>query len=334
MSDKKLILTALQAMQKAIQYVPKERKQQLNYDIVSYDGLLDEIRDHALANGLMLMPVKCHQTNCSPYERKGRSYNGQAPSDVHMKYDSYVFDFKLWHVSGESLDISTPAVGVDEFDKGPGKAMTYAAKYAWLQVLMLKRGDDPDNHPQQGQQQYQHNRNQNAQQPHQGHNYPQQGQYSQNQQRPPQQGYQGQQQYPQQQNNFNPPPQQRPPQNQPAVMTDNPSTWPPDWVNVLNKVKEHTSSTSTIEAMPNFDIMQNLRQISQEISANNCPKVIHDRIMLQASCQLLDSAMKSTNSNVSTKAVNDVNVNWNEFRVWAGEKAANIQNTLSNWVPF
>lgn len=35
--------------------------------------------------------------------------------------------------------------GVDSGDKGPGKAVSYAYKYALLNVLCLETGDDPDN---------------------------------------------------------------------------------------------------------------------------------------------------------------------------------------------
>lgn len=323
MEGKTKILEALAKLQREVEFIPKERKNNLNYEIVSYDGLLDEVRDKALANGLMLIPSKCHQTNCSPYERQGKSYNNAPPASVHMKYDSYVFDFTVWHVSGESLTVSVPAVGVDEQDKGPGKAITYAAKSAWLQLLMLKRGDDPDT--QGGNRQYN------------------------NQQRPPQQqnSYGNNQNYGQQNNNQNynqnqnqnyqqqPPQQQRPPQQpQSGIITDNPTTWPPDWAGALSKVKELASNASLIDSMPEFDIMHQLQNISNDIMSRNPPKVIHDRIMLQASCMLLNTAMNLTNSNKSKKAVNDVNLNWNQFAQWAGEKAAGVRAALDNWVPF
>lgn len=35
--------------------------------------------------------------------------------------------------------------GIDQGDKGPGKAISYAVKYALLKVFCLETGDDPDN---------------------------------------------------------------------------------------------------------------------------------------------------------------------------------------------
>lgn len=323
MEGKMKVLEALAKLQGEIESVPLEKNPNLKYDAVSYDGLLDQVRDKALANGLMLIPTKCHQTNCSPYERSGRSYNNAPPQSVHMKYDSYVFDFRIWHVSGEYLDISVPAVGVDEQDKGPGKAMTYAAKSAWLQVLMLKRGDDPDMQGGRPKQQppYQFTQQLHQQPP--------------QQQRPPQNygGNQNYQQPPPQQNQYQQP-QQRPQQPQGGIITDNPDTWPPDWKMAYSRVKELTGNPAVIEAMPEFDIMHTLQNISNDVMGRNPPKVIHDRIMLYASCTLLNTAMKIKNPTMANKAVNDVNVNWHQFAQWAGEKAAGVQSALSNWVPF
>lgn len=44
----------------------------------------------------------------------------------------------------EFIDIKTYGDGVDSQDKAPGKAMTYADKYALLKAYKVKTGDDPD----------------------------------------------------------------------------------------------------------------------------------------------------------------------------------------------
>ena len=43
------------------------------------------------------------------------------------------------------IDVPTFGYGVDQQDKGPGKAMSYAVKYALLKALGLETGDDADN---------------------------------------------------------------------------------------------------------------------------------------------------------------------------------------------
>lgn len=44
----------------------------------------------------------------------------------------------------EYIDIKTYGDGVDSQDKSPGKAMTYADKYALLKAYKIATGDDPD----------------------------------------------------------------------------------------------------------------------------------------------------------------------------------------------
>jgi hypothetical protein len=44
----------------------------------------------------------------------------------------------------DHIDVETFGHGIDQGDKSPGKAMSYAVKYALLKTLGLETGDDPD----------------------------------------------------------------------------------------------------------------------------------------------------------------------------------------------
>lgn len=44
----------------------------------------------------------------------------------------------------EFIDVTTYGDGVDTMDKAPGKAMTYADKYALMKAYKISTGDDPD----------------------------------------------------------------------------------------------------------------------------------------------------------------------------------------------
>jgi hypothetical protein len=44
----------------------------------------------------------------------------------------------------DSIAVATAGYGIDDQDKGPGKAISYAVKYALLKTLGLESGDDPD----------------------------------------------------------------------------------------------------------------------------------------------------------------------------------------------
>lgn len=43
------------------------------------------------------------------------------------------------------IQVKYPGYGIDNSDKGPGKAISYAFKYALLKTFCLETGDDPDN---------------------------------------------------------------------------------------------------------------------------------------------------------------------------------------------
>ena len=44
----------------------------------------------------------------------------------------------------DCVEIDVLGFGIDSQDKGPGKAVSYATKYAVLKILMLETGDDPE----------------------------------------------------------------------------------------------------------------------------------------------------------------------------------------------
>lgn len=66
----------------------------------------------------------------------------------------WTFRFVCVDDSDDFFDVQVCSTGwswkFDGFDKGPGKASTYADKYALLRVLGLEAGDDPDFTPRRG----------------------------------------------------------------------------------------------------------------------------------------------------------------------------------------
>ena len=55
-----------------------------------------------------------------------------------------VYRFVNMDTPADYIDITTYGDGVDSQDKAPGKAMTYADKYALLKAYKIITGDDPD----------------------------------------------------------------------------------------------------------------------------------------------------------------------------------------------
>lgn len=91
-----------------------------------------------------------------PYDRKivetnvfttKQSYNGEEKetSNLFMRVET-TYRFVNAEQPEEFIDITTYGDGVDAQDKAPGKAMTYADKYALLKAYKIMTGEDPDQH--------------------------------------------------------------------------------------------------------------------------------------------------------------------------------------------
>lgn len=118
----------LAAAMQAVSYIQKERKQGMQYTIVSHDAVTAKVRPALLAEGIVYYPVRCdhsHNGNRVECTMTVRFVNVDDPDD--------------------HFDVPTFGYGIDNQDKGPGKAMSYAVKYALLKALGLETGDDPDN---------------------------------------------------------------------------------------------------------------------------------------------------------------------------------------------
>lgn len=69
--------------------------------------------------------------------------NGNEKRQLFMRLEA-VYRFVNMENPEEYIDITTYGDGVDPGDKAPGKAMTYADKYALLKAYKIITGDDPD----------------------------------------------------------------------------------------------------------------------------------------------------------------------------------------------
>ncbi|MBY6005406.1 ERF family protein [Salipiger bermudensis] len=110
-----------------VSYIQKERKKGMQYTIVSHDAVTAKVRPVLLKHGIVYYPVSCehqHNGNRAECAMTVRFVNIDEPSDF--------------------FDVPTFGYGIDPQDKGPGKAMSYAVKYALLKAMGLETGDDAD----------------------------------------------------------------------------------------------------------------------------------------------------------------------------------------------
>lgn len=117
----------LHAVMGEVDYIQKERKQGMRYTIVSHDAVTAKVRPILHKHGVVYYPARidCGQTgNRTEMNMAIRFVNVDDPADA--------------------IEVATAGYGIDDQDKGPGKAISYGVKYALLKVLGLETGDDPD----------------------------------------------------------------------------------------------------------------------------------------------------------------------------------------------
>jgi hypothetical protein len=121
------IAQRIAAVMGEVDYVQKEKKQGMNYSIVSHDAVTAKVRPLLHKHGVIYYPRGLTV-----------SQNGNRTEAV------FTVRFENIDDRTDFIDVETFGYGVDPQDKGPGKAMSYGVKYALLKVLGLETGDDPD----------------------------------------------------------------------------------------------------------------------------------------------------------------------------------------------
>ena len=102
---------------------------------VSHDQVTAHVREALMEAGVLVLP-SLHSSESSEYKTK---------SGARMVQFDAVFDVAFVAVEdGSSHVCRTPACGVDQGDKAPGKAESYAVKTALLKALSIETGEDDE----------------------------------------------------------------------------------------------------------------------------------------------------------------------------------------------
>jgi len=103
------------------------------------------LRKSVIENGLVFVPIKVEpKTTINRWQEPG--YNGVGVQSKQSVFTEVVTTFRIYHESGEYIEVQGYGQGVDPQDKGAGKAMTYAMKYMLMYNFFLISGniDDAD----------------------------------------------------------------------------------------------------------------------------------------------------------------------------------------------
>jgi len=130
-------------VRKVVGYIQKDKKVSTGsgtYTAVSHDSVTAILRQHMIEQGIICVPNLIK--SCAHPKEEGAK---------QARYDAtYSFEFINASEPADRLSIVIEAHAMDNGDKAPGKALSYAKKYALLKLFELESGDDdegryPDN---------------------------------------------------------------------------------------------------------------------------------------------------------------------------------------------
>jgi hypothetical protein len=124
-------------IRKKVDYIQKDKSVSTgggSYKAVTHDAVTGILREHLIAHGII----------CIPNLVKSESH-AKEEGAKQFRYDAtYSFDFVNAETPAEKLTIIIEAHAMDNADKAPGKAISYAKKYAVLKLFEIETGEDEE----------------------------------------------------------------------------------------------------------------------------------------------------------------------------------------------
>jgi hypothetical protein len=138
-------------VRKSIDYIQKDKSVSAgaggSYKAVTHDQVTAMVRDHMVKHGIVSYPVLVESTS-NPKE-----VNAQMEVAKQFRYDAtYDFHFVNTDDPQDKLTIRIQAHAMDNGDKAPGKALSYAKKYAILKLFDIETGEDEESRYQEKEQ--------------------------------------------------------------------------------------------------------------------------------------------------------------------------------------
>jgi len=129
-------------IRKKVDYIQKDKSVSTgggSYKAVTHDQVTAILREHMITYGVVCIPnLVASKANEYGIKADGTRAN-------QFRYDAtYSFDFVNCDKPEEKLTISIEAHAMDNADKAPGKALSYAKKYAVLKLFEIETGEDEE----------------------------------------------------------------------------------------------------------------------------------------------------------------------------------------------
>lgn len=135
--NKPNLFQRINEVRKAVSYVQKDKAVSTgggSYKAVTHDAVTALVREHMVAHGIVSWP-NLVGSQCIPKEEGAKQFRYEA-----------TYDCTFCNVDNrdDKLTIRIQAHAMDNADKAPGKALSYAMKYALLKLFNLETGEDEE----------------------------------------------------------------------------------------------------------------------------------------------------------------------------------------------
>lgn len=133
----------ISAVMNDVQYLTKDDRVDAgagkSYRAITEEKVTSVVRASMLKHGIVMFPtvMNSHIESETVQTAKGERINRITHVDV-------LYRMMNTEDPNDFVEIASCGTGVDTQDKGSGKAMTYAYKYALLRTFAIPTGDDPD----------------------------------------------------------------------------------------------------------------------------------------------------------------------------------------------
>ena len=132
------IYQRINAVRKAINYIQKDKSVSAgsagSYRAVTHDAVTGMVRQHLVEHGVIIAPTLIESV-FHPKEEGAKQRLYSASYDVR---------FINMDAPDECVTIRIEAHALDNGDKAPGKAISYATKYAILKLFNIETGEDEE----------------------------------------------------------------------------------------------------------------------------------------------------------------------------------------------
>lgn len=131
------IYQRVNAVRKAISYIQKDKAVSTgggSYKAVTHDAVTGMVRAALIEHGIIIVPDLV----------VGMFYPKEPDAKQRLYEATYQINFVNADTPDERISMQVSAHALDNGDKAPGKALSYATKYAILKLFSIETGEDDE----------------------------------------------------------------------------------------------------------------------------------------------------------------------------------------------